>query len=96
MAAGCWKESVIPAGIKKGHPQRGGFLVGATGFEPATSSSRTKRATKLRYAPTMGREECGFSGSGQGEMRRFAVGIPDYGDERGEGLGSALQGSKGK
>jgi integrase len=27
-------------------------MVGATGFEPATSSSRTKRATKLRYAPT--------------------------------------------
>ena len=27
------------------------FLVGVTGFEPATSSSRTKRATKLRYTP---------------------------------------------
>ncbi len=27
------------------------FLVGMTGFEPATSSSRTKRATKLRYIP---------------------------------------------
>ena len=26
-------------------------LVGATGFEPATFSSRTRRATKLRYAP---------------------------------------------
>ncbi len=26
-------------------------VVGATGFEPATSSSRTKRATKLRHAP---------------------------------------------
>ena len=26
-------------------------MVGATGFEPATSSSRTKRATKLRHAP---------------------------------------------
>ena len=61
------------SGDKKGHPQRGGFLVGATGFEPATSSSRTKRATKLRYAPTMGREECGFSASGQGEMRRFVA-----------------------
>ena len=39
------------------HPSlsRAGFRdipsVGATGFEPATSSSRTKRATKLRYAP---------------------------------------------
>ena len=26
-------------------------LVGMTGFEPATSSSRTKRATGLRYIP---------------------------------------------
>ena len=25
--------------------------VGVTGFEPATSSSRTKRATKLRHTP---------------------------------------------
>ncbi len=32
------------------------YLVGATGFEPATSSSRTTRATKLRYAPTIKRE----------------------------------------
>ena len=42
-------------------------MVGATGFEPATSSSRTKRATKLRYAPTIGREECVNSGGGQAE-----------------------------
>ena len=27
-------------------------MVGATGFEPATSSPRTTRATKLRHAPT--------------------------------------------
>ena len=27
-------------------------LVGARGFEPPTSSSRTMRATKLRHAPT--------------------------------------------
>ena len=26
-------------------------LVGATGFEPATSCSRSRRATELRYAP---------------------------------------------
>ena len=26
-------------------------LVGVTGFEPATSSSRTTRATKLRHTP---------------------------------------------
>ena len=29
----------------------GSYLVGITGFEPAASSSRTKRATKLRYIP---------------------------------------------
>ena len=28
-----------------------GLVVGITGFEPATSSSRTKRATKLRHIP---------------------------------------------
>ena len=28
------------------------YLVGMTGFEPAASSSRTKRATKLCYIPT--------------------------------------------
>ena len=28
-------------------------VVGATGFEPATSSPPVKRATKLRYAPTI-------------------------------------------
>ncbi len=27
------------------------FYVGMTGFEPATSSSRTKNATKLHYIP---------------------------------------------
>jgi hypothetical protein len=26
-------------------------MVGLAGFEPTTSSSRTKRATKLRYSP---------------------------------------------
>ncbi len=30
-----------------------------TGFEPATSSSRTKRATGLRYIPKKKEEESG-------------------------------------
>ncbi len=30
---------------------RGRNMVGAVGFEPTTFWSRTKRATKLRYAP---------------------------------------------
>ena len=38
-------------------------MVGATGFEPTTSSTPRKRATKLRYAPTVharGRLNQGF------------------------------------
>lgn len=31
---------------------KGYVVVGLTGFEPAASSSRTKRATRLRYSPT--------------------------------------------
>ena len=34
------------------NPSSEGKMVGAVGFEPTTSWSRTKRATKLRYAPT--------------------------------------------
>src|SRR6478609_4737977 len=34
-------------------------MVGAAGIEPTTSSSRTKRATRLRYAPTCWMEEVG-------------------------------------
>lgn len=33
------------------------ILVEVTGFEPATFWSRTKRATKLRYAPINGANE---------------------------------------
>ncbi len=29
------------------------FLIGATGFEPATSASRTQRSTKLSHAPIL-------------------------------------------
>ena len=39
-------------------PSKKVVLVGARGFEPPTSSSRTMRATKLRHAPTEG-ARCG-------------------------------------
>jgi hypothetical protein len=49
----CWG-----AGVERRPPMRGIYagqrpaaLVGVTGFEPAASSSRTKRATKLRHTP---------------------------------------------
>ncbi len=36
-------------------------MVGATGFEPATSSPPVKRATKLRYAPTLAFQRARFA-----------------------------------
>lgn len=41
----------IFSGIKKEYFEKYS-LVGMTGFEPATSPSRTERATELRYIPT--------------------------------------------
>jgi hypothetical protein len=34
------------------------FVVGARGFEPPTSRSRTVRATRLRYAPFVQDTQC--------------------------------------
>jgi hypothetical protein len=44
--------------IKKARAKYGGLIVfvGMTGFEPAASSSRTKRATGLRYIPLIGQK----------------------------------------
>ncbi len=42
---------VDPPGSHLTAPELGLFSVGVAGFEPTTSSSRTKRATKLRYTP---------------------------------------------
>src|SRR4029453_1280171 len=41
-----------PAGRATAGGRTGGEMVGARGFEPPTSRSRTVRATRLRYAPT--------------------------------------------
>lgn len=38
-------------------------LVGVTGFEPAASSSRTKRATKLRHTPSLRTLDAGQPGA---------------------------------
>jgi hypothetical protein len=37
--------------VRKNGPELVFHTVGVTGFEPTTSSSRTKRATKLRHTP---------------------------------------------
>ena len=50
MHGGCKTPKAAPTGNVI--PGQSGFpLVGVTGFEPATSSSRTMRATKLRHTP---------------------------------------------
>lgn len=50
-----WSSTTWPHDNQKGPPLRGGpfcdAVVGVTGFEPAASSSRTTRATKLRHTP---------------------------------------------
>ena len=52
-----WDDRMAFGETKKPLAVAKGFVcsVGMTGFEPATSSSRTKRATGLRYIPKIGR-----------------------------------------
>ena len=47
-----WSEARCSNPLSYGRMFTISVLVGARGFEPPTSSSRTTRATKLRYAPT--------------------------------------------
>jgi hypothetical protein len=44
-------------------PDSGPDLVGVAGFEPTASSSRTKRATKLRHTPWQPRQHTGCTGA---------------------------------
>src|SRR5690242_15392556 len=39
-------------GLQQAVIWKGNWLVGAAGFEPATFCSQSRRATRLRYAPT--------------------------------------------
>jgi Resolvase, N terminal domain len=52
-----WLLGLVAAREQRLPTQRVMGLVGARGFEPPTSSSRTMRATKLRHAPTEGAAE---------------------------------------
>src|SRR5689334_14672972 len=45
------RATLYPAELRALEPAPAKRMVGATGFEPATSCSRSRRATGLRYAP---------------------------------------------
>ena len=50
-----WGSKDLEAGLREGEPASDlAVSVGVAGFEPTTSSSRTKRAAKLRYTPVGG------------------------------------------
>ena len=48
------------------------FMVGAAGFEPTASYSRSKRSTKLSHAPTFGKQLLNYSPQGTGLSRNFS------------------------
>lgn len=53
-----WRTKDLEAGLLCGEPASDlAFSVGVAGFEPTTSSSRTKRAAKLRYTPVAAARE---------------------------------------
>lgn len=53
-----WGSKDLEAGLLWGEPASDlAFSVGVAGFEPTTSSSRTKRAAKLRYTPVVAARE---------------------------------------
>src|SRR5205085_7700068 len=49
------QQSAAPAYKTEPHTSADAVLVGVAGFEPATSSFRTKSASRLRYTPEMAR-----------------------------------------
>src|SRR5690606_23683461 len=57
------------------------YLVGETGFEPATFSSRTRRATKLRYTPNVVRILPKNFCPTRGYLKKIRRMAPDRGSE---------------
>ncbi len=69
-------EWCAPVGQQRTDPKVGPLLcVGVAGFEPTTSSSRTKRATKLRYTPMERVESMGVGVWSQNGLRRLGRGV---------------------
>ena len=72
-ASGAWKAPVLPLNYAR-MPSYGFLLyqmVGTTGFEPATSCSQSRRATKLRHVPTQ--TACGIIAELWAGKRVFTV-----------------------
>src|SRR5213592_3447648 len=65
----------------RSRPPGGRSLVGARGFEPPTSRSRTVRATRLRYAPTRPAYCSRFANAGSGCRSHLPGVLPDELDE---------------
>src|ERR1017187_5662294 len=59
----------------RGRPRK---VVGATGFEPATSWSQTRRSTRLSYTPERSGQG-GFQGVSRRDVRKCAMCLPAMG-----------------
>lgn len=57
-------------------------MVGVPGFEPGTSSSRTKRSAKLSYTPRTGGEATSAGPEGEGSTALPASARSDSGERR--------------
>ena len=57
-ASGAWETGIARIKRVKGGVTSAGKMVGVAGFEPATPSSRTRCATRLRYTPTFHLNGC--------------------------------------
>ena len=66
-ASSAWKAEVLPMNYTR-------KMVGMTGFEPATSCSQSRRATKLRHIPTLH--------SGIDYSRRIEIRRKDFASDR--------------
>lgn len=83
-----WKASVLPLNYTR-ITQMKLFIVGATGFEPMTSASQTRRAARLRHAPNIMHSIALSANSVNGYFFRLSLFLPggDAGALRSLGLG---------
>ena len=69
-------------------------MVGAIGFEPTTSWSQTRRATGLRYAPTVKQTSCDYTHVGALlATSDVAYGLPHCANTTSKKLGQVVFGN---